>query len=178
MNTKEKLDYINQHIGVHPDFPKKGIVFRDIFGALTDGQACKYIKEILLEHVRTEHPDVEIIVGLESRGFLFNLMLASELGIGCAPIRKKGKLPGKCVSVEYTLEYGSDIFEIQTDAIKPGQKVLIIDDLLATGGSLEAAVKLVRKAGGEVVKCLVVMELEFLEGRKKVDGKVHSLLKY
>ncbi|XP_037813035.1 adenine phosphoribosyltransferase [Lucilia sericata] len=178
MNTQQKLDYINQHIGVHPDFPKKGIVFRDIFGALTDGQTCKYIKEVLLEHVRTEHPDVDIIVGLESRGFLFNLMLASELGIGCAPIRKKGKLPGKCVSVEYTLEYGSDIFEIQTDAIKPGQKVLIIDDLLATGGSLEAAVKLVRKAGGEVVKCLVVMELEFLEGRKKVDSKVHSLLKY
>ncbi|KAI8115514.1 Adenine phosphoribosyltransferase [Lucilia cuprina] len=178
MNTQQKLDYINQHIGVHPDFPKKGIVFRDIFGALTDGQTCKYLKEVLLEHVRTEHPDVDIIVGLESRGFLFNLMLASELGIGCAPIRKKGKLPGKCVSVEYTLEYGSDIFEMQTDAIKPGQKVLIIDDLLATGGSLEAAVKLVRKAGGEVVKCLVVMELEFLEGRKKVDSKVHSLLKY
>lgn len=83
------------------------VIFSDIFGALTDGQTCKYLKEVLLEHVRTEHPDVEIIVGLESRGFLFNLMLASELGIGCAPIRKKGKLPGKCVSVEYTLEYGS-----------------------------------------------------------------------
>ncbi|TMW51761.1 hypothetical protein DOY81_003142 [Sarcophaga bullata] len=178
MDNQEKLAYINQHIGVHPDFPKKDIIFRDIFGALTDGKSCKYLKEVLLDHIRSEVPNVDVIVGLESRGFLFNLMLAAELGIGCAPIRKKGKLPGKCVSVEYTLEYGADIFEIQTEAIKPGQKVLIIDDLLATGGSMEAAVKLVRKAGGEVVECLVVMELDFLQGRKKLDTKVHSLLKY
>ncbi|XP_013118066.1 adenine phosphoribosyltransferase [Stomoxys calcitrans] len=178
MNNEQKLEYINQHIGVYPDFPKKGILFRDIFGSLTDPKSCQYIKDLLLDHVRETNPDVDIIVGLESRGFLFNLMLASELGVGCAPIRKKGKLPGECVSVEYTLEYGTDIFEMQTNAIKPGQKVLIVDDLLATGGSLEAAVKLVRKAGGEVVECLIIMELAFLEGRKKVDTNVHSLLKY
>lgn len=83
------------------------LIFRDIFGALTDGKSCKYLKEVLLDHIRSEVPNVDIIVGLESRGFLFNLMLAAELGIGCAPIRKKGKLPGKCVSVEYTLEYGA-----------------------------------------------------------------------
>ncbi|XP_075160732.1 adenine phosphoribosyltransferase [Haematobia irritans] len=178
MNNEQKLEYINQHIGVYPDFPKKGILFRDIFASLTDAKACQYIKDLLLDHVRQSTPDIDIIVGLESRGFLFNLMLASELGVGCAPIRKKGKLPGECVSVEYTLEYGTDIFEMQTTAIKPGQKVLIIDDLLATGGSLEAAVKLVRKAGGVVAQCLVIMELAFLEGRKKLDAPVHSLLKY
>lgn len=83
------------------------LIFRDIFGALTDGKSCKYLKEVLLDHIRNEVPNIDVIVGLESRGFLFNLMLAADLGIGCAPIRKKGKLPGKCVSVEYTLEYGS-----------------------------------------------------------------------
>ncbi|XP_005186668.1 adenine phosphoribosyltransferase [Musca domestica] len=178
MNSEQKLEYINKHIGVYPDFPKKGILFRDIFGALTDATACQYLKDVLLEHVRKTNPDIDLIVGLESRGFLFNLMLAAELGVGCAPIRKKGKLPGECVSVEYTLEYGSDIFEMQKTAIKPGQKVLIIDDLLATGGSLSAAIELVRKAGGEVVQCLVVMELAFLDGRKKLDADIHSLLKY
>uniref|UniRef100_A0A1A9WGQ3 Adenine phosphoribosyltransferase n=1 Tax=Glossina brevipalpis TaxID=37001 RepID=A0A1A9WGQ3_9MUSC len=179
MNNEEKLKFIERHIGTYPDFPKKGILFRDIFGALTDGQCCQYLKDLLLHNIHEQYANVELIVGLESRGFLFNLMLASELGVGCAAIRKKGKLPGDCVSVEYSLEYGVDAFEMQKSAVKRGQKVLIIDDLLATGGSLEAAYKLVHKAGGDIVGCLVIMELKFLEGRKRMQQtKVHSLIEY
>ncbi|XP_068143032.1 adenine phosphoribosyltransferase [Drosophila tropicalis] len=178
INAEDKLTYVKSKIGDYPDFPKPGILFRDIFGALTDAKACVYLRDLLVEHVRHNHPDVEIIVGLDSRGFLFNLLLATELGISCAPIRKKGKLPGEVASVEYQLEYGSDTFEIQLNAIKPGQKVVIVDDLLATGGSLVAATQLVRKVGGAILECLVVMELSDLKGRAKIDSKVHSLFEY
>ncbi|KAL7724740.1 hypothetical protein ACLKA6_002964 [Drosophila palustris] len=178
VSIADKLGYIKSKIGKHVDFPKKGVIFRDIFGALTDGKACVYLRDLLVRHIREKHPDVELIVGLDSRGFLFNLLLATELGVGCAPIRKKGKLAGDVISVEYQLEYGSDIFEMQREAIKPGQKVLIVDDLLATGGSLSAASALVRKVGGVVLESLVVIELLELEGRKKLDGNVHSLIQY
>ncbi|XP_055911942.1 adenine phosphoribosyltransferase [Eupeodes corollae] len=178
MNADQKLEIIKKHIGVFPDFPKKGIVFRDVFAALTNSEVCIYLRDLLVEHIKLNYPDVDLIVGLESRGFLFNLLIASELGVGCAPIRKKGKLPGECISVEYTLEYGSDIFEMQKSAIKPGQKVVIVDDLLATGGSLEAAIKLLRKAGAIVQEGLVVLELVDLGGRKRLDCNVHSLIKY
>ncbi|XP_034482793.1 adenine phosphoribosyltransferase [Drosophila innubila] len=178
VSTSYKLDYVKSKIGEHADFPKKGVIFYDIFGALTDGKACAYLRDLLLRYIREKHPDVELIVGLDSRGFLFNLLLATELGVGCAPIRKKGKLAGEVISVEYQLEYGSDIFEMQRAAIKPGQKVLIVDDLLATGGSLCAASALVRKVGGVVLESLVVIELLELEGRKKLEGNVHSLIQY
>ncbi|ALC43384.1 Aprt [Drosophila busckii] len=178
VSAADKLEYVKSKIGKHIDFPKKGIVFRDIFGALTDPDACVYLRDLLLQHIRAAHPDVELIVGLDSRGFLFNLLLATELGVGCAPIRKKGKLAGEVISVEYQLEYGTDTFEIQRAAIKPGQKVLLVDDLLATGGSLRAATELVRKVGGVVLESLVVIELEELQGRKKLDCNVHSLIQY
>ncbi|EDW69498.1 adenine phosphoribosyltransferase [Drosophila novamexicana] len=178
LSAADKLDYVKSKIGEYVDFPKKGIVFRDIFGALTDSKACVYLRDLLVKHIRTVHPDVELIVGLDSRGFLFNLLLATELGVGCAPIRKKGKLAGEVVAVEYQLEYGSDTFELQRAAIKPGQKVVIVDDLLATGGSLLAATALVRKLGGVVLESLVVIELVALDGRKKLDCDVHSLIKY
>ncbi|EDV38746.1 uncharacterized protein Dana_GF24950 [Drosophila ananassae] len=178
ISAEEKLDYVKSKIGEYPNFPKEGILFRDIFGALTDAKACVYLRDLLVEHIRQSVPEAEIIVGLDSRGFLFNLLLATELGVGCAPIRKKGKLPGEVVSVEYELEYSSDTFEIQRNAIAPGQKVVVVDDLLATGGSLAAAAELVRKVGGVVVESLVVLELVGLEGRKRLDGKVHSLIKY
>ncbi|KAH8278253.1 hypothetical protein KR044_008533, partial [Drosophila immigrans] len=178
VSNVDKLDYVKSKIGEYADFPKKGIVFRDIFGALTDGKACVYLRDLLVRHIRDKCPDVELIVGLDSRGFLFNLLLATELGVGCAPIRKKGKLAGEVISVEYQLEYGSDAFELQRAAIKPGQKVVIVDDLLATGGSLLAATTLVRKVGGIVLESLVVMELLGLEGRKKLDCNVHSLIQY
>ncbi|KAH8402862.1 hypothetical protein KR222_007680 [Zaprionus bogoriensis] len=178
VSAADKLNYIKSKVGEYADFPKKGIVFRDIFGALTDGRACVYLRDLLVRHIRAEHPEVDLIVGLDSRGFLFNLLLATELGVGCAPIRKKGKLAGEVESVEYQLEYGSDIFEVQRTAIKPGQKVVIVDDLLATGGSLSAACSLVRKVGGVVLESLVVIELLGLEGRKKLDCNVHSLIQY
>ncbi|SPP84884.1 adenine phosphoribosyltransferase [Drosophila guanche] len=178
ISAEDKLDYVKSKIGEYPNFPKEGILFRDIFGALTDPKACVYLRDLLVQYIKQSQPEVEVIVGLDSRGFLFNLLLATELGVGCAPIRKKGKLAGEVVAVDYQLEYGSDTFELQRAAIRPGQKVVIVDDLLATGGSLLAASELVRKVGGVVLESLVVMELVDLDGRKKLDCKVHSLIKY
>lgn len=178
MNDEQKLEFIKKHIGVYPDFPKEGIEFRDIFTALTNGEVCIYLKDLILSHIKSTCPNIDAVVGLDSRGFLFSFLIASELGIACVPIRKKGKLPGIVESVEYVLEYGTDIFEIQKAAIKPGQRVLVIDDLLATGGSMEAAIKLIRKVGGIIEEAYVVLELAFLEGRKRLDCKVHSLIEY
>jgi adenine phosphoribosyltransferase len=153
--------------------------FRDIFSALKDGPTCKALKELFVNYVRQNHPTVEVVVGLDARGFLFSFTLASELEIGCVPVRKKNKLPGETFKVEYALEYGLDVFEMQCGAIKKGQKVLVVDDLLATGGSLKAACELVRKAGGIVDGCLVVLELKSLNGRKNLEGiKVHSFIQY
>lgn len=124
------------------------------------------------------HDDINVIVGLDARGFLFSFMIAAELKIACVPVRKKGKLPGDCIKHEYVLEYGNDVFEIQKDSIKEGQKVLIIDDLLATGGSLNAACELVKKTGGIVKECVVIMELTELKGREKVKAPVFSFIQY
>lgn len=132
----------------------------------------------MLNYIRKNHPSIDVVVGLDARGFLFSFMIASELEIGCVPVRKKGKLPGETTKVEYVLEYGTDVFEIQTESIKAGQKVIIVDDLLATGGSLKAAVELVRKAGGDVHECIVILELEDLKGRKNLDVPVFSFLQY
>lgn len=137
------------------------------------------MKELLVNYVKKNHPSIDVVVGLDARGFLFSFTIAAELGLGCIPIRKKGKLPGETHKVEYALEYGTDVFELQCGAIKKDQKVLIVDDLLATGGSLKAAVELVTKAGGVVDGCLVVMELKCLNGRNKLEGiSVHSLIEY
>lgn len=151
---------------------------RDIFTALTNGAVCQAVKKLFVGHIRAKCPDVEVIVGLESRGFLFSLMIAAELGCGCAPIRKKGKLPGDCIQLEYQLEYGVDVMEMQTDSIRPGQKVIVVDDLLATGGTLEAAVKLIRKMNGDLVECVVLLELDGLNGRSKAAADVHSFIQY
>lgn len=154
-------------------------IFRDIFGALTDGPSCVALKELLINYVKDNHPSIEAVVGLDARGFLFSFTIAAELGIGCIPIRKRGKLPGATHKVEYALEYGTDIFELQCNAIKRDQKVLIVDDLLATGGSLKAAVELVSKAGGIVDGCLIIMELTALNGRRSLEGvQVHSFIQY
>lgn len=152
---------------------------RDIFTALTNGQVVVALKDLLLDHIRRTCQGVDVIVGLDARGFLFGLLLAAELEVGFVPIRKKGKLPGRCLSYEYKLEYGSDTFEMQADSIKPEQKVVIVDDLLATGGTLNAACHLVELAGGVVEQIVVVIELLSLKGRSKIDGKnVYSFLKY
>lgn len=137
------------------------------------------LKRLLLDHVRTHHSQIDAVVGLDARGFLFSFMIASELSIGCVPVRKRGKLPGETISVEYKLEYGSDVFEMQQDAIKEGQRVMLVDDLIATGGSLKAACELVQKSGGIVDGCLIVMELTSLKGRERlVDIPINSLLQY
>lgn len=156
----------------------KSFGFRCIFTALSNGEVCRALKELVLNYISEKCPDIDVVVGLEARGFLFNFLIASELGIGCIPIRKEGKLPGECHTVEYVKEYGSDKFQIQKNSLKPGAKVLIIDDLLATGGTLKAAGELVTKCGGTVVKAITIMELPELNGRKKVDFGVHSFLSY
>lgn len=137
------------------------------------------LKELLVNYVKKNHPSIDAVVGLDARGFLFSFTIASELSIGCVPVRKKGKLPGETHKVEYILEYGTDVFELQCGAIKKDQRVLIVDDLLATGGSLKAASELVQKAGGIVDGCLVVMELTALNGRTKLEGiPVHAFIQY
>lgn len=159
-------------------FNLKWEIFRDIFTALTDGAVCQAVKRALLLHIQQSCPEIDVVVGLDARGFLFSLMIAAEMGISCVPVRKKGKLPGECYAYEYQLEYGSDTFEIQKNAITKGQKVLIVDDLLATGGSINAALNLVQQAGGEVVEALAIMELPALKGREKIPTKVTSFLEY
>ena len=137
------------------------------------------LKEAIISHIKKNCPDIEVVCGLESRGFLFAFLVAAELKIACVPIRKKGKLPSTVISQEYQMEYGSDKFEIQADSIKKGQKVLIIDDLIASGGTLEAARLLIEKCGGTVTGCLVVIELMDLKGREKSkDINIHSLIQY
>jgi len=177
---QRRLELVKSKIGEFPDFPKSGINFKDIFTALTDGEVCAALKELLVNYVSKNHPSIDAIVGLDARGFLFSFTIASDLKIGCIPIRKRGKLPGETYKVEYSLEYGTDIFELQRGAIKKGQKVLIIDDLLATGGTLAAACELVEKAGGIVEGCLVIMELKSLNGREKLKGRqnVNSFIQY
>jgi adenine phosphoribosyltransferase len=160
------------------DFPKEGIDFIDITTVLQDAQALKECLDAMKEKI-LEGSDFDLIVGPESRGFIFGTPLAYMLNKGFVPIRKKGKLPYKTISVEYQLEYGTDILEIHQDAVKPGQKVIIVDDLLATGGTTESNIKLVEKLGGQVVGIYYFIELEFLKGRDKLKNyKVESIVQF
>ncbi|HKJ82762.1 MAG TPA: adenine phosphoribosyltransferase [Mariprofundaceae bacterium] len=159
-----------------PDFPKSGIVFKDITPLLADGDAFSATISELACFVPN---DTDIIVGIESRGFLFGAALAQQTGLGFVPVRKPGKLPAEVHGIDYELEYGMDRLEIHRDALSEGHKVLIVDDLLATGGTARATVDLVRHLGGEVAACLFVIELGFLKGRKLLqDVNVHSLIQY
>ena len=160
-----------------PDFPEPGIIFRDITSILQDPDGLKLAIDSLLEMVKDV--DFDVIVGAESRGFIFGVPVAYAMHKGFIPIRKKGKLPCETISASYDLEYGKAEIEIHKDAIKPGQKVVIIDDLIATGGTVEAAAKLVEQLGGEVVKIVFLMELAGLEGRKKLEKyDVASVIRY
>lgn len=159
------------------DFPIEGILFRDITPVMQDGNAFKYACDELIKYAR--EIGAEVVVGPESRGFIFGCPVAYELNIGFVPVRKPNKLPRKTISYSYDLEYGSNTLEIHEDAIKPGQKVLIIDDLLATGGTTEAAIKLVEKLGGEVVGCAFLIELVDLKGREKLcKYDIKALMQY
>jgi adenine phosphoribosyltransferase len=159
-----------------PDFPKPGILFYDISTLLADADAWAVTMGRLAKAVGHHRPDV--LAGIESRGFLVAAPLALKLGVGFIMVRKKGKLPGPTVPYEYALEYGTDVVEIQADAVKPGQRVVIVDDLLATGGTMAAASRLLTQAGAEVVGGACIIELNFLHGRRAFDMPFTSLVTY
>lgn len=165
---------IERYIRDVPDFPKPGILFKDITPLLSDAEGLKVAIEGLAACVDPDSYD--LVCGVESRGFIFGTALARHVNKGFIPVRKPGKLPWKTASESYELEYGSDTLEIHTDACEAGRRILMVDDLLATGGTMEAANKLIRKVGGDPVACAFVIELSFLEGRKRLDVPTHALL--
>ena len=171
MDLKAKLRHV-------ADFPKEGIDFIDITTVLQDSEALQQSIEEM-KKLTLEMGDFDLVIGPESRGFIFGAPVAYALKKGFVPIRKKGKLPYKTISVEYQLEYGTDVLEIHQDAIRPGQKVVIIDDLLATGGTMESNIRLVEKLGGEVAGLVFFIELEFLKGRERLEGyNVASIVRF
>ena len=171
-----KLNLISKYIKSHMDFPKKGINFRDISPLLAQPKAFQALISVFKG--RYKKMKIDVICGVESRGFIVGAPLALELGIPFVMIRKPGKLPGKVTSVDYEKEYGKDSLSVQVDSIKPGQKVLIIDDLLATGGTMRGGEKLIEKLGAKVVEHAFIIELKDLKGREKLEAPVYSVLKY
>lgn len=171
-------EFIKSRIRDVKDFPREGIVFKDITTVLRDKEAFKRSVDLLCDHYKKQK--IDYIAGIEARGFIFGSALAYKLGVGFIPIRKPGKLPSKTEKVSYELEYGHDSLEIHSDAIEVGKRVLIVDDLLATGGTAEAAIKLVKKIGGVIIGIAFVVELEFLKGREKLpdDCKITRLISF
>lgn len=159
---------IEEYVRSIPDFPEPGIIFRDVTSILQDADGLHLAIDLMQEKLKDV--DFDVVVGPESRGFIFGVPIAYNLHKPFVPIRKKGKLPRETVSVSYDLEYGSAEIEMHKDSIKPGQKVVIVDDLIATGGTIEAAIKLVEQLGGEVVKVVFLMELAGLKGRERLKG--------
>jgi len=176
--TLAELEQLHSAIRDIPDFPKPGIIFKDITPILGDGKLFRSVIDHLASAAEEVHPTK--VVGIDARGFLFGAAVAYKLGVGCVPIRKKGKLPYKTIGSSYQLEYGDAEVEMHVDAINPGENVVLIDDLLATGGTSGAAVNLVQKIGGIVGAALFVIELTFLNGREKLppDVPVQSLVKF
>ena len=168
---------IEEYVRSIPDFPEPGSIFRDVTSILQDPDGLKLSIDLIQE--KLEGLDFDVIAGTESRGFIFGVPVAYNMHKAFVPVRKKGKLPCETVSREYALEYGTAAIEIHKDAIKPGQKVVVIDDLIATGGTIEAAVKLIEELGGEVVKVVFLMELAGLKGRERLeDYDVESVICY
>ena len=168
---------LEENVRSIPDFPEEGIIFRDITSVLQDKDGLRLAIDDMQETLKGV--DFDVVIGPESRGFIFGVPIAYNLNKAFVPVRKKGKLPCETVEMEYELEYGSAVIEIHKDAIKPGQKVVIIDDLIATGGTIEAITKLIKQLGGEVVKIVFLMELEGLKGREKLAGyDVESVISY
>lgn len=168
---------LKDYVTVVEDYPKKGITFKDITSIMDNGKAYKYATDEIVKYAK--ELNTELIVGPEARGFITGCPVAYALEIGFAPVRKPGKLPRETVSVDYDLEYGKDTLTIHKDAIKPGQKVLIVDDLLATGGTIGATIELVEKLGGIVVGCAFLIELSYLNGREKLKGyEMRALMTY
>ncbi|MDO4321530.1 MAG: adenine phosphoribosyltransferase [Lachnospiraceae bacterium] len=168
---------IEEYVRSIPDFPEPGIIFRDVTSILQDAEGLKLSIDLIQE--KLEGVDFDVVAGTESRGFIFGVPVAYNMHKPFVPVRKKGKLPCETVSMEYALEYGTATIEMHKDAIKPGQKVVVIDDLIATGGTIEAAIKLIEQLGGEVVKVVFLMELAGLKGREKLAGyDVESVICY
>jgi adenine phosphoribosyltransferase len=167
---------LKQHIRAIPDFPKPGILFYDISTLLAHPLAWHATVERLADAVRPLKPD--LLVGIESRGFLVAAPLAYTLGSGFAMVRKQGKLPGRTVRYSYDLEYGTDTIEVQHDTIRPGQRVIVLDDLIATGGTMAAAVQLVKQQGGLVAGAACIIELAFLDGRRRIEVPLTSMVAY
>ena len=159
---------MEEYIRCIPDFPEPGIMFRDVTSVLQDAKGLKLAIDSMIKIL--DGVDFDVVAGTESRGFIFGVPVAYAMGKAFVPVRKKGKLPCETVSEKYALEYGFAEIEMHKDSIKPGQKVVLIDDLIATGGTIEAAIKLVERLGGEVVKIVCLMELAGLEGRRKLEG--------
>ena len=168
---------LSKYIASVPDYPEEGVVFRDISPLMADGEVYKYATQQIVNYAKDK--DVEMIVGPEARGFIVGCPVAYELGVGFAPARKKGKLPREVVEVNYGLEYGEDTLQLHKDSIQPGQRVLVVDDLLATGGTLAATIELIEELGGIVVGTAFIIELVDLKGRDKIEGyDIFTLLEY
>lgn len=170
------MDDLKKKIRTIPDFPKPGILFRDITTLLADPQAFDTVIDRFVEYYQEER--IDLLVGIESRGFIIGAPLALRLGKGFIPVRKAGKLPGPTHGVEYDLEYGTDLVEVHQDAIPSGSKVLMVDDLLATGGTMEGSARLIEKAGGNIVGYAFVIELIDLKGRNRLEHPVFSLVTF
>jgi adenine phosphoribosyltransferase len=175
-------EYIRSQLTAHPDFPKKGIVFLDIFPILRNPIATETLITNFVHHITSHtipnspNKKIDVVVGLDARGFLFGPLIALRLGAAFVPVRKKGKLPGETVSVTYEKEYGADVFEMQADSIKPGQTVIVVDDLIATGGSAKAAGELIKKQGASTLEYLFVIELTALKGGSHLDAPLYSIV--
>ena len=177
--TLQNYEYVREHVRIVPDFPKKGIMFLDITTAVKDPKAMQMMVDFLYEKFKDEK--VDYVAGIESRGFIFGAALSYKLGCGFVTIRKPNKLPAKTIREDYTLEYGTNSIEIHEDAISKGDRVLVIDDLLATGGTAIAACNLIKRIGAEVVATAFIIELDPLHGRKNIEEtgvKVVSMLNY
>ena len=182
MKKKEAAEYLKQVTRSIPDYPKKGIIFRDLTTIFQNGKSFATALDLLLEKLKNEQGeflDFDKLVGIEARGFVLSGALAGRIGGGVVLLRKPGKLPYEKRRIEYKLEYGEDALEVHKDAIRPGEKIVIVDDLLATGGTAEAGCKLVEELGGDIVKVLFLVELPELEGRKRLSSyEVESIISF
>ena len=165
---------LEDYVATINDYPQKGVIFRDISPLMADGNAYNYALTEIVQYARDKQ--IDMVVGPEARGFIVGCPVAYQLGIGFAPVRKPGKLPRETVEATYEKEYGTDTLTIHADAIKPGQRVLIVDDLLATGGTVSATIELIEKLGGIVAGCAFIIELDDLEGRKKIGDYDYKVL--
>lgn len=176
MSKDERVKKVTDAIRSFPDFPKPGVLFRDIFSLTRNPLVFSDCISLLVEHILEKHKDVEVIAGVDSRGFIFGVLIALQLNVPFVPLRKKGKLPGETLRLSYSLEYGNDALEIQKDAVSPGTKVIIVDDLLATGGTMKAAVQLLKQAKADVLEAVVVLELSDLAGKAQIPIDIFSLI--